>query len=89
MAIIEAAMAAGGGPTILLLDLKMPPPDGFEVTRWLRTRRPLRDVKIVILTNSDDPADRVRALELGADRYLVKNPTPRQIAAVFRELLQP
>jgi CheY-like chemotaxis protein len=90
IAFLEQTLAGSGPkPSVLLLDLKMPEPNGFDVTKWLRTKKALRDVKIVILTNSDDPGDRRKALEFGADRYLVKNPTAKEIAATFRELLQP
>ena len=52
-----------------MLDVQLPPPDGFEVYRRLRAISP---VPIMMLTVCDATADKVRALELGADDYLTK-----------------
>ncbi|MDP9357036.1 MAG: response regulator transcription factor [Chloroflexota bacterium] len=54
---------------LVVLDVQMPPPDGFEVCRRLREMSP---VPILMLTVCDSTLDKVRALELGADDYLTK-----------------
>lgn len=60
-------------PGLLLLDLKMPLVDGFEVLHWVHQQPSLRDrFGIVVLSSSDQESDRQRAFELGADEYLVK-----------------
>ena len=56
-------------PTVLLLDLKMPRVDGFQVIEWLRQQPVLRRLPIVVLTNSDLPQDVNRAFDLGANSY--------------------
>ncbi len=62
-------------PSLLLLDLKMPRMDGFEVLRWLRSHPGgLRRLPAVVLTGSGEAADIDRAYELGANSYLVKPP---------------
>ncbi len=59
-------------PFLLLLDLKMPGVDGFEVLEWIRSRKDLRRLLVVVLTSSNLQADVDRAYELGANSYLVK-----------------
>ena len=59
-------------PYLLLLDLKMPGTDGFEVLQWLRGEPELRRLLVVVLTSSNLQADVDRAYELGANSYLVK-----------------
>ena len=59
-------------PDLLLLDLKMPAKDGFEVLKWLR-KQPVREgLTIVVLTDSMHPEHIKRALDLGADLFQVK-----------------
>jgi CheY-like chemotaxis protein len=59
-------------PFLLLLDLKMPGSDGFEVLRWLRSEPETRHLLVVVLTSSNLQADVDRAYDLGANSYLVK-----------------
>src|ERR1041385_8319073 len=59
-------------PFLLLLDLKMPGTDGFEVLQWLRNDPELKRLLVVVLTSSNLQADVDRAYELGANSYLVK-----------------
>lgn len=59
-------------PFLLLLDLKMPGTDGFEVMQWVRNQPELKRLLIIVLTSSNLQADVDRAYELGANSYLVK-----------------
>ncbi len=59
-------------PFMLLLDLKMPGTDGFEVLQWLRAEPSLKRLLVVVLTSSNLQADVDRAYDLGANSYLVK-----------------
>src|SRR5262245_57890910 len=59
-------------PTILLLDLKMPRADGFDVLNWIKTQSSLRSIVVLVLTNSEDIRDVNRAYALGANSFLVK-----------------
>jgi len=59
-------------PFLLLLDLKMPGTDGFEVLQWVRGEPDLKRLLVVVLTSSNLQADVDRAYELGANSYLVK-----------------
>jgi CheY-like chemotaxis protein len=59
-------------PALLLLDLKMPRKNGFEVLQWLRDQRQFTDLQVVVLSTCDDIRDINRAYELGANSFLVK-----------------
>jgi two-component system, OmpR family, response regulator len=68
---------------VVLLDLMLPGKDGLEVCRELRGRS---DVPILVLTARGEEADRVMGLELGADDYLAKPFSPRELLARIRAL---
>ncbi len=70
---------------LLLLDLKLPGGDGMQIARNIRAKS---DIPIIILTGRKDEADRVMGLELGADDYLVKPFSPRELLARIRALLR-
>ena len=59
-------------PTLLLLDLKMPRKNGFEVLEWLRSQPALAALRVVVLTTSDQIHDVNRAYQLGANSFLTK-----------------
>jgi CheY-like chemotaxis protein len=59
-------------PALLLLDLKMPRMDGFDVLRWLKTQPNLASLRVVVLTSSEDVRDVSKAYQLGANSFLVK-----------------
>jgi len=59
-------------PTLLLLDLKMPNKNGFEVMEWIREQPTLRNLRVVVLTTSDRVVDVQRAYQLGASSFLIK-----------------
>jgi len=59
-------------PQLVLLDLKLPGMDGFEVLSWIRQQSPIRKVPVLVLTSSDHIQDVNRAYSLGANSFLVK-----------------
>ena len=59
-------------PQLLLLDLRMPRLDGFDVLRWMRNQESLKRLLAVVLTTSGLKDDVNRAYDLGANSYLVK-----------------
>jgi DNA-binding response OmpR family regulator len=72
-------------PDLIVLDLGLPGLDGLDVTRTIRRTSA---VPIIILTARSDEADRVVGLELGADDYLVKPFSPRELLARVRAVLR-
>src|SRR5262245_59108944 len=59
-------------PDLMLLDLKMPKIDGFEVLKWIREQPSLAALRVVVLTSSEDLHDVNRAYKLGANSFMVK-----------------
>src|SRR5579864_3774700 len=59
-------------PKLVLLDLKMPGIDGFDVLRWIRRQPGLSSLRVVVLTASNETRDVNLAYELGANSFLVK-----------------
>jgi DNA-binding response OmpR family regulator len=73
-------------PSIVILDVGLPGArDGFEVCREIRARG---SVPVLFLTARDDEVDRILGLELGADDYLVKPFSPRELVARVRAILR-
>ncbi len=72
-------------PDVIILDLMLPDMDGLDVCRILRQRS---DVFIVMLTARVEEADRLIGLELGADDYVTKPFSPREVVARIRALLR-
>jgi DNA-binding response OmpR family regulator len=75
-------------PDLVVLDLMLPEVDGLEVCRRLRADRVTSALPIIMLTAKADEVDRVVGLEMGADDYLVKPFSPRELAARVRALLR-
>lgn len=73
-------------PGLLLLDLKMPRLDGFDVLAWLSTRPDLKDLPVIVLSSSSHEADMIKARQLGADDYQVKPPDFMTLVQLLREL---
>lgn len=81
-----ALRRARGGPDLLVLDVGLPGVDGFDVARTLR--REERTVPILMLTARSDEIDRVLAFELGADDFVAKPFSPREIVARIKAILR-
>lgn len=76
-------------PDLIVLDLNLPGMDGMEVAARVRQMsRPLSDVYILMLTARDDEGDRVAGLKLGADDYLTKPFSPRELVARVEAILR-
>lgn len=79
------SMARGEKPDLIVLDLMLPVMDGLDVCRTLRRTS---DVPIIMLTARAEEADRLIGLELGADDYITKPFSPRELVARVRALLR-
>ena len=78
---------------LILLDLMLPQVDGLEVCRNLRSRPQTADIPIIMITAKAEESDRVVGLEMGADDYITKPFSPREVLArvkaIFRRLEKP
>lgn len=79
------AQAATYAPDLVVLDINMPRLDGLEVCRRLRAKG---DLPILFLSSRDDEIDRVLGIELGADDYVVKPFSPREVVARVMAILR-
>lgn len=82
------AWLAENTPSLVLLDLVMPPPDGFAVLRAIRDARKTADVPVVVLTALDTDDDVARAFEMGADDFVRKPFRPVELVARIRGQLR-
>jgi len=72
-------------PCLAIVDVMLPGLDGLELTRWIRRRS---EVPVILLTARADEADRIVGLELGADDYVCKPFSPRELAVRVRTVLR-
>jgi two-component system response regulator ResD len=72
-------------PSAVVLDVMMPRLDGLELCRWIRARS---DVPVIMLTALGEEADRIVGLELGADDYVTKPFSPRELAVRVKAVLR-
>ena len=79
------SLARAAKPDMIVLDLGLPGSDGLDVTRSLRERSA---VPIIMLTARTDEADRIVGLELGADDYVTKPFSPKELVARVRAVLR-
>ena len=79
------AIATTKQPDLVVLDLRLPRMDGFEVAKRLRRAF---TVPIIMLTARVEEADRIRGLEIGADDYITKPFSPRELVARVRAVLR-
>ena len=75
-------------PDALVLDWMMPPPDGLSVCRTIRENPAQRHLPIILLTARGDEGDRVFGLEFGADDYMTKPFSVKELAARVKALLR-
>lgn len=75
-------------PDLVLLDLMLPGLDGFDVCKELKKRVETAEVPIIMLTARGEEVDRIVGLELGADDYVVKPFSPREIILRIRSVLR-
>ncbi|MAS09732.1 response regulator [Salinisphaera sp.] len=74
-----------GAPDLVVLDIMMPGEDGLSLCRWLRETT---NVPVVLLTAVADETDRIIGLEMGADDYVTKPFSPRELLARIRAVLR-
>jgi DNA-binding response OmpR family regulator len=72
-------------PSMVVLDLMLPGTDGISLCRWIRSRS---DLPVIMLTARGEETDRIVGLEVGADDYVTKPFSPRELAARVRTVLR-
>lgn len=75
-------------PDLVVLDLVMPAPDGFDVIRWMRGHAEYHDIPVLVLTAQGDEDSIRTCFELGATDFLVKPFTPPQLDVRVRSILE-
>jgi CheY-like chemotaxis protein len=75
-------------PSLVLLDLSLPVLRGFEVLAWMREQPEFKKLPVVIFSASDLESDRKKALEMGANEYVVKPMDMTQVSTLLQQLLK-
>ena len=81
-------MASKENPDLILLDLMLPEIDGFDVCKALKSDPKTSHIPIIILTAKDQETDKIVGLELGADDYVTKPFSPRELIARIKAVLR-
>jgi CheY-like chemotaxis protein len=76
-------------PTALFIDVGLPGISGFEILRWIRKDERFQSVYVLLLSASDEPRNLGKAVQLGADGFLVKFPSPSAVRELVAELERP
>jgi len=74
-------------PALILLDIMMPDVDGYEICRYIKSHKDLKDIKIVFLSAKTKDIDIEKGLKLGAERYISKPFSTRDVINQVNELL--
>ncbi len=80
--------AAVSKPDLIILDLMLPDMDGFEVCKHLKSRDEYKNIPVIVLSARSDESDKVLGLEIGADDYVTKPFSPRELVARVKSVLR-
>ncbi len=75
-------------PDLIILDLMLPDADGMDICRHIKNNPKLNSIPIIMLTAKTDETDRILGLELGADDYVTKPFSPRELVARVKAVLR-
>jgi CheY-like chemotaxis protein len=73
-------------PKLIVVDLKLPVMDGFELLAWLQNQPDFESLPVIVISSSNLDSDRDKAIQLGAKDYLVKPHNPDDLVAMIRSL---
>jgi CheY-like chemotaxis protein len=73
-------------PKLLVVDLKLPLMDGFELLAWLQNRQEFGSLPVIVISSSNLDSDREKAFQLGAKDYLVKPHNPDELVPMIQKL---
>ncbi len=74
-------------PDLILMDVQMPVLDGYEATRQIKAKAELRQIPIIVVTSYALSGEDAKAMEAGADAYVAKPYSPRELLAIVRRFL--
>lgn len=74
-------------PDLMLLDIMLPRRDGFEVLKTVRSNQAWRDIRIILLTAKGRDVDRLKGMELGADDFVTKPFSTKDVVRLVRQHL--
>ncbi|MDD5244836.1 MAG: response regulator transcription factor [Syntrophorhabdaceae bacterium] len=77
-----------GSPDLVILDLMLPDVDGFEVCKYLKSKDKYSSIPIIMLTAKTEETEKILGLELGADDYVTKPFSPRELVARVKAVLR-
>lgn len=75
-------------PELIILDLMLPDVDGFEICKYLKAKEGLSSIPVIMLTAKDEESDKILGLELGADDYVTKPFSPKELVARVKAVLR-
>ena len=75
-------------PDLVILDLMLPDADGYEICKYLKAREDYSSIPIIMLTARVEETDKILGLELGADDYITKPFSPREVVARVKSVLR-
>jgi len=75
-------------PDLIILDLMLPDADGIEICKYLKSNQEFSSIPVIMLTARADETDKVLGLELGADDYVTKPFSPRELVARVKAVLR-
>jgi CheY-like chemotaxis protein len=73
-------------PKLVLLDLQMPGKSGFDVLRWIRREKSTKELRVIVMTGSEDVTAVNRAYKMGANSFVMKSPTQNELVKQLREV---
>lgn len=77
-----------GDPDLVVLDLMLPDSDGYEICKYLKKDDKYKNIPVIMLTARSDEMDKILGLELGADDYVTKPFSPRELVARVKAVLR-
>ena len=82
------ARVIDNNPDLMLIDWMLPDTSGLELTRWVKKNEATSEVPVIMLTARAEEDDKVRGLEGGADDYIIKPFSPRELVARIHAVLR-
>ncbi len=86
---LELVADPANPPDLIILDVFMPPPSGWDVLQTIRADDDTRSIPVVMLTSATGDADKARGWDLGVDWYLTKPFDPSDLLTIIERLLAP